>query len=155
MAKTATVFQIDRVDQKLVNRFPCFTAQDENGNQFYGVPEIDSLGMKVCKHTGGQPLESADQLNNDLDPVELAEVEAFMSDYLNFSRSRLVHHTGCMHSMTDDGNFVVDRHPENPNVTFAAGLSGHGFKFAPVLGKYLVDMLQGADEAEFDFLRLR
>ena len=148
-------FQIDRVDQKLVNRFPCFTAQDENGNQFYGVPEIDSLGMKVCKHTGGQPLESADQLDNDLDLVELAEVEAFMGDYLNFSRSRLVHHTGCMHSMTADGNFVVDRHPANPNVTFAAGLSGHGFKFAPVLGKYLVDMLQGADEAEFDFLRLR
>ena len=60
-----------------------------------------------------------------------------------------------MHSMTADGDFVVDRHPANPNVTFTAGLSGHGFKFAPVLGKYLVDMLQGADEAEFDFLRLR
>ena len=50
-------FQIDRVDQKLVNSFPCFLIQDDNDDQFYGVPEIDSLGMKVCKHT------EADRLN--------------------------------------------------------------------------------------------
>lgn len=155
LRKQQAWFQIDRVDQKLVNDFPCFFVEDENGEQFYGVPEIDSLGMKVCKHTGGQPLEAADKLNHDLDPVELGEVEAFMGDHLNFSRARLVHHTGCMYSSTADSHFVVDRHPEQSNVVFAAGLSGHGFKFAPVLGKYLVDLLQGADEAEFEFLKLR
>ena len=148
-------FQIDRVDQKLVNSFPCFAIQDESDDHFYGVPEIDSLGMKVCKHSGGQPMGSADDLNHDLDSVELGEVETFMGDYLNFGRARLTHHTGCMYSSTDDGNFVVDRHPENQNVVFAAGLSGHGFAFAPVLGKYLVDLLGGANEAEFEFLKLR
>ena len=148
-------FQIDRVDQKLVNSFPCFSVEDASGDRFYGVPEIDSLGMKVCKFSGGQPLESADQLSHDLDTAELAEVETFMGEFLNFGRSRLVHHTGCMYSQTADGNFVIDRHPKNPNVTFAAGLSGHGFKFAPVLGKYLVDLLQGSDDAEFEFLKLR
>lgn len=148
-------FQIDRVDQKLVNSFPCFSIQDESDDQFYGVPEIDSLGMKVCKHSGGTPLDSADSLNHDLDAAVQGEVESFMGDYLNFGRARLVHHTGCMYSSTTDGNFVVDRHPENRNVVFAAGLSGHGFKFAPVLGKYLVDLLGGAEEAEFEFLKLR
>ena len=148
-------FQIDRVDQKLVNSFPCFAIQDESDDHFYGVPEIDSLGMKVCKHSGGQSMESADDLNHDLDPVELGEVETFMGNYLNFGRARLVHHTGCMYSSTEDENFVVDRHPKSANVVFAAGLSGHGFKFAPVLGKYLVDLLEGADEAEFEFLKLR
>ena len=72
-----------------------------------------------------------------------------MGEYLNFGRARLVHHTGCMYSSTADENFVVDRHPEDQNVVFAAGLSGHGFKFAPVLGKYLVDLLGGSEEAEF------
>lgn len=148
-------FQIDRVDQKLVNSFPCFAIQDESDDQFYGVPEIDSLGMKVCKHTGGKPLDSADALNHNLDADVQGEVESFMGEYLNFGRARLVHHTGCMYSSTDDGNFVVDRHPESQNVVFAAGLSGHGFKFAPVLGKYLVDLLKGTEEAEFDFLKLR
>ena len=148
-------FQIDRVDQKLVNSFPCFMIQDANNDQFYGVPEIDSLGMKVCKHTGGQTLESADDLHHNLDAAVLEEVETFMGEYLNFGRARLVHHTGCMYSSTEDGNFVVDLHPQNQNVVFAAGLSGHGFKFAPVLGKYLVDLLNGTDEAEFEFLKLR
>jgi len=87
LRKQQAWFQIDRVDQKLVNDFPCFFVEDENGEQFYGVPEIDSLGMKVCKHTGGQLLEAADKLNHDLDPVELGEVEAFMGDHLNFSRA--------------------------------------------------------------------
>ena len=148
-------FQIDRVDQKLVNSFPCFAIHNESDDLFYGVPEIDSLGMKVCKHTGGKSLDSADNLNHDLDADVQGEVENFMGEYLNFGRARLVHHTGCMYSSTADENFVVDRHPENQNVVFAAGLSGHGFKFAPVLGKYLVDLLGGSEEAEFEFLKLR
>ena len=104
---------------------------------------------------GGRPFESADDLNHDLDSDELSEVETFMGEYLNFGRARLVHHTGCMYSSTADENFVVDSHPKNQNVVFAAGLSGHGFKFAPVLGKYLVDLLNGVVEAEFDFLKRR
>ena len=42
--------------------------------------------------------------------------------------------------MTPDGHFVVDRHPEYPQVAFAAGLSGHNFKFVPVLGRILADL---------------
>ena len=42
--------------------------------------------------------------------------------------------------MTPDGHFVVDRHPEHPQVALAAGLSGHGFKFVPVLGRILADL---------------
>ena len=41
--------------------------------------------------------------------------------------------------MSPDEHFIVDRHPAYPNVVFAAGLSGHGFKFAPVLGRALAD----------------
>ena len=41
------------------------------------------------------------------------------------------------------GNFIVDHHPENPNVCFAAGLSGHGFKFTTVLGEILADYAEG------------
>jgi len=42
--------------------------------------------------------------------------------------------------MSPDEHFIVDRHPQHPNVVFAAGLSGHGFKFAPVVGEILADM---------------
>ncbi|HVC95136.1 MAG TPA: FAD-dependent oxidoreductase [Pirellulales bacterium] len=42
--------------------------------------------------------------------------------------------------MTRDSHFVIDRHPEHPQVVFAAGFSGHGFKFTSVLGEALVDL---------------
>jgi glycine/D-amino acid oxidase-like deaminating enzyme len=57
--------------------------------------------------------------------------------------------------MSPDGDFIVDRHPEHPNITFAAGLSGHGFKFTPVLGQALAELvLEGQTALPIDFLSL-
>ena len=56
--------------------------------------------------------------------------------------------------MSPDGHFFIDHHPGFSNVVFAAGLSGHGFKFAPVLGSYLVDLLEGKQDSEFEFLKI-
>ena len=54
-----------------------------------------------------------------------------------------------------DGHFVVDRHPEHPAVTLACGFSGHGFKFAPVIGEALADLaLAGRSELPIGFLGL-
>ena len=44
--------------------------------------------------------------------------------------------------MTPDRHFVIDRHPEHPQVALAAGFSGHGFKFAPVVGEILADLVE-------------
>ena len=58
--------------------------------------------------------------------------------------------------MSPDEHFIVDRHPRHANVVFAAGLSGHGFKFTPVLGRALADLaLDGATRLPIDFLSLR
>jgi glycine/D-amino acid oxidase-like deaminating enzyme len=59
-----------------------------------------------------------------------------------------------MYTMSADSHFIVDRHPELPQVSFAAGMSGHGFKFAPVVGRYLVDLLDGTSDPDFEFLKL-
>jgi glycine/D-amino acid oxidase-like deaminating enzyme len=60
-----------------------------------------------------------------------------------------------MYTMSPDGHFLVDRHPRWPNVVFAAGLSGHGFKFASVLGELLADLaLQGDSPLPYGFLRV-
>jgi glycine/D-amino acid oxidase-like deaminating enzyme len=58
--------------------------------------------------------------------------------------------------MSPDEHFIVDRHPQHPHVVFAAGLSGHGFKFAPVLGAALADLaFNGATRLPIEFLSLR
>jgi sarcosine oxidase len=56
--------------------------------------------------------------------------------------------------MSPDGHFVIDRHPRIDNFVFAGGLSGHGFKFLPVVAQQLVDLLDGESDPVFDFLRM-
>ena len=77
-----------------------------------------------------------------------------MQEYLEHGRRRLVHHSNCMYTMSPDGHFFVDNYPGHSNVVFAAGLSGHGFKFTPVLGKHLVSLLHDHCEPEFEFFKL-
>jgi glycine/D-amino acid oxidase-like deaminating enzyme len=55
--------------------------------------------------------------------------------------------------MSPDEHFLVDRHPRQENVWFAAGLSGHGFKFTSVLGEALADLAtEGATRLPIGFL---
>ena len=57
--------------------------------------------------------------------------------------------------MTPDEHFLIDRHPEIPNLIFAAGFSGHGFKFAPAIGEALAELaLTGKSALPIGFLGL-
>jgi glycine/D-amino acid oxidase-like deaminating enzyme len=53
----------------------------------------------------------------------------------------------CLYTNTPDYHFVLDRHPEIPNLAIGAGFSGHGFKFGPVLGEILADLATGHQPA--------
>jgi monomeric sarcosine oxidase len=148
-------FQLDRVENKLVNRFPAFLFEQEDGSVFYGMPEIDHLGMKVAEHSGGDLVDNPNVLNRDLNKQDLQRVETFLRDHFRYGYHRMVHFSQCMYTMSTDGHFIIDRYPGYSNVAFAAGLSGHGFKFAPRLGQYLVGLVNGEESSEFDFLKLR
>jgi sarcosine oxidase len=147
-------FQLDRVDQKLINRFPAFLFEQMDGEVYYGIPELDYLGMKVCEHTGGDLIEDPLKVDRELDRESLSRVVAFLKRAMNFGHHRLVHHSTCLYTMSPDQHFIVDQHPGCSQVTFAAGLSGHGFKFAPVIGKYLIELLGNSPQPDFDFLKL-
>lgn len=155
LAKQQQWFQIDRVEQKLVNKFPVVCIEQADGEQFYCLPELDSHGMKVVRHSGGEEIESVQQLSRELDTKELARVEAFLDRHIHHRKHRLVHHTMCMYTNSADGDFIIDQHPNHPHVAFATGLSGHGFRFTPVLGHRLVEMLDGTSQPELDFLSLK
>jgi sarcosine oxidase len=61
----------------------------------------------------------------------------------------------CLFENSPDEHFVIDVHPDDENVVFAAGFSGHGFKFASVVGEILADLaLDGGTEHEIGFMRL-
>lgn len=148
-------FQIDRVENKLINRFPAFLFEQDDGSVFYGMPEIDHLGMKVAEHSGGELVGNPSVLDRELNKEDLHRVETFLRDYFRHTYHRLVHFSQCMYTMSADGHFIIDRYPGYSNVAFAAGLSGHGFKFAPLLGQYLVGLVNGEQSSEYEFLKLQ
>ena len=122
---------------------------------FYGFPCHDTLGLKVARHSGGEEIADPLTVDRDLDPAEELHTRDFLSRYLPGVSSNVTNHTVCLYTVTSDHHFVVDRHPRSRRVVFAAGLSGHGFKFAPALGQALAELaLDGESSLPIDFLGL-
>jgi sarcosine oxidase len=120
---------------------------------FYGVPQIDSRGVKVAEHTGGAAVQDPLTVAREIDVEDKVRVAGFVNETLPEATNHCTDHTVCMYTMTPDGHFVVDRHPEHPQVSLAAGLSGHGFKFTCVLGEILSQLaLDGRTDLPIEFL---
>jgi monomeric sarcosine oxidase len=119
---------------------------------FYGFPVIDGGVAKVARHTGGEPIASPSSVDRAIDPNDLRLVQDFWRRHVDAPSADPARHAVCMYTMSPDEHFIVDRHPELPNAVYSAGLSGHGFKFVPILGKRLNDMLDGTPDERFDFL---
>lgn len=106
---------------------------------YYGFPQIDDDGVKLAEHTGGWPVENPLTINRDEDPQETARIRGFLRQFLPEVTLTQKKFATCLYTLSPDRRFVVDRHPEFPQVSFVAGLSGHGYKFASVLGEVLAD----------------
>lgn len=133
---------------------PCFLYELPSGI-FYGIPQLDDRGVKVAEHTAGQAV--ADPLNVDraLKADDRDQVVRFAAAYLPRATDTVTDHSVCMYTMTPDGHFIVDHHPTFPQVIVIAGLSGHGFKFASVLGEVAADLVSdGTTPLPIDFLRI-
>ncbi|MHC4846807.1 MAG: NAD(P)/FAD-dependent oxidoreductase, partial [Planctomycetota bacterium] len=48
----------------------------------------------------------------------------------------------CLYCDTADDRFWIDHDPEREGLVVAAGGSGHAFKFAPVLGELIADVVE-------------
>ncbi len=120
---------------------------------FYGVPQLDPLGVKVAQHTGGAIVEDPLLVAREVDAGDQQQVADFVTRHLAEATAECTNHTVCMYTMTPDAHFLVDRHPVHPQVVFAAGLSGHGFKFTCVLGEALSQLaLDGHSTLPIEFL---
>ena len=120
---------------------------------YYGFPQIDSNGVKIAEHTRGILVDSADTKNVTIDP-EAGDTEEFRKLYLPGITGEVCKHETCFYTVSHDENFYLDVHPQHENVVYAAGLSGHGFKFVPVLGEILADLATQVELSEnIEFLR--
>ncbi len=135
---------------------PCFLFLMPYGN-FYGFPWIEGQGLKVAEHSGGQETRGPDALDREVSDADRAGTGHFMRDvFPEIAAHKPSAGSVCMYTVTPDENFIVDRHPERTNVTYAAGFSGHGFKFASVIGEVLADLaIDGKTSQPVEFLRAR
>jgi sarcosine oxidase len=131
---------------------PCF-AFDLPEGFFYGFPEIDGSGVKVAEHTGGTPIADALAVDRGIDEQELARVRRFLAAHVPAADGPPVRSAACLYTMSPDGHFLLGLHPADPRVSIAAGFSGHGFKFASVVGEVLADLaLDGVTALPIGFL---
>lgn len=113
------------------------------GGVFYGIPDVERAGVKVGDHSVGQPLARPEDIDRRIAPHEERAVRGFLSECLPRVTATLTHHSTCYYTMSPDEHFIVDHWPGDPRIALAAGLSGHGFKFTPVLGEALADLVIG------------
>ena len=118
----------------------------------YGFPDFGD-GVKVAFHGFGD-LTTANDLDRNVNPArDIEPVKRATDDWMPGAAANFREAKPCMYSLTPDGHFVIDRHPEHSNVILSGGFSGHGFKFAPVIGEIVADLaLDGASRHRIDFL---
>lgn len=123
---------------------------------FHYAPYLDNGEEKEADDTHDDADVNPDQMNRTVSDEEAKETEKFLRNLFEGIGKR-VKSAVCLYTMTDDGHFVIDKHPQNPNVVIAAGFSGHGFKFGLTIGKILVSLAQNQplpfDISPFSVLR--
>lgn len=128
-----------------VGRLPVWLMTTDDGT-FYGFPFDPELGLKVSHHHSGELVEP-DALDREVRPADVERIRAFVRARMPAADGPLSSSTVCLYTNTPDDRFVIDRHPVEPGVAFASACSGHGFKFAPLIGDILADLVtDGATE---------
>jgi sarcosine oxidase len=127
------------------DRFPVWIWMDEPS--FYGFPTYGEAGPKAAQDVGGQPVDP-DARTFDRDEAAYARLHGFLEEHLPGAVGPPILTRTCLYTLTPDRDFVVDRLPDAPGVLVGLG-AAHGFKYASVLGRILVELaLDGASPSD-------
>jgi glycine/D-amino acid oxidase-like deaminating enzyme len=96
-------------------------------------------GLKIGRHDKGDVC-TPDSARRTIEPAEIEHMHAVVETYMPGAAGDVLAATTCLYTMTPDSNFIIDHHPEHANVVYAAGFSGHGFKFSAVMGEVMADL---------------
>jgi sarcosine oxidase len=134
---------------------PVWAIDNADGTLHYGFPLTpESPGLKVAHHGPG-PATDPDTIDRTPYPDDEQSFRAAIQKHLPDADGPLMSMRICMYTNSPDHHFILDRHPHHPRATIACGFSGHGFKFATVIGEALADLaMHGRSELPIEFLGL-
>ncbi|MGQ0550911.1 MAG: N-methyl-L-tryptophan oxidase [Armatimonadota bacterium] len=111
------------------------------GRFFYGTPQLGDGLVKLAEHAVGHPT-TADTIRREIAAGEIEGLRRdFVARYMPAANGDVAASGTCMYTMSPDTHFIIDVHPRHSNVVIASGFSGHGYKFAPVIGEILADLV--------------
>ena len=149
------VFHLRPADPDLfrAERFPTFTA-DVARTGYYGFP-VNARGVvKIASHALGRPIDP--DAPRHLAPGADTRLRRFLHDtFPALADAPIVYTRLCLYADTQDEDFWIAPDPERAGLIVAGGGSGHGFKFAPVLGGMIADAATGVDNPALDRFRWR
>ncbi|MCB1554209.1 MAG: N-methyl-L-tryptophan oxidase [Xanthomonadales bacterium] len=114
---------------------PVHLWQAVDGGYPYGFPDLGA-GIKLARHHGGLAC-SADTVDRTVHQAEIDAMHQWAARYLPDAVGAYLRSTVCLYTNTADGHFLLAPAPEHPGVWVVSACSGHGFKFAPVIGELM------------------
>lgn len=120
--------------------FPVFTA-DISETGWYGFPRNRDGIVKIANHGVGRDLPV--DAPRTVAPDEEAALRRFLEEtFPTLAKQPIAEKRFCFYCDTRDEHFWIDEDPDRPGLIVAAGDSGHAFKFAPVLGGIIADVVE-------------
>jgi sarcosine oxidase len=139
-----------------LGNFPSWFIETDSPVGHYGFPIAPGhAGLKLALHKPGLPIAPAELHHPEQQPSneEINALRQVLHDFIPGAAGPLVEATVCLYTNTSDGHFIVGPHPAHDHLTIACGFSGHGFKFASVMGEILADLATtGYPPLPIDFL---
>ena len=120
----------------------------------YGFPDFGE-GVKAAFHCLGDATDAV-HINREVNMTcDIQPIVQAMEQWMPGAAVKLRAAKPCMYTHTPDGHFIIDRHPDYARLILCGGFSGHGFKFAPVVGEIAADLaLEENSRHKIDFLSL-
>jgi sarcosine oxidase len=131
------------VEAEQYNRaqFPIYAYEYKAGSICYGFPRLPR-GVKASVMHGGEMSAHPDRVRRTINENEVGPLRDALRPVLpGLAQAAIRDSTVCIFTNTPDRDFIVDFHPEYPQVLVSSACSGHGFKFASVLGEVHADLL--------------
>ena len=126
-----------------MNAAPIYVIEEQDGTIVYGFPNLPEQGLKVAFHHGGE-ICTLDTIYRAIRHHEILRMRLALSRRIpSVASSNLIKSVVCMYTNTPDFHFLVGPHPQQHNVTVGLGYSGHGFKFASVMGELIITLSLG------------
>ncbi len=121
--------------------FPVFNVLVPEG-RYYGFPVHTVPGFKFGKYHHFEEIVEPHEYDRQPSPLDEEILREFAARYFPEGTGPTMRLTACMFTNSPDKHFIIDLHPEYPQVSFAAGFTGHGYKFASVIGEVMADLAE-------------